>query len=424
MTVFLIIIVLILLNGVFAMSEMALASSRRFKLELSKKKGSKKAKTALELTDRPTVFFSTTQIGMTVIGVFLGMYTNANLQGSLAAYLARFSFFAPYAGTLASALMLIVITYFTIVLGELLPKRVGMTFPETIMTALAKPMKLLSQIASPFVWLLSKSNDLLLKMLGISDKQEGAASEEEIKSIIKDSAEEGEIQDIEQDIVERVFELGDRKAKTLYTHRSEIKFIDIQDSWQTIVEKINDEKHSAYPVCEENNIDKVVGVITLKELFVGHCNAHFDIKNYIRTPLFINESTYAYKIMELFRENKVHNGIVVDEYGSTIGIITMDDVIDALIGDISEENQDEYEIVQRDEHSWLVDGQYSIIEFLKQFPIDIEPDDEYTTVAGMLIFQENTLPKVGSKFQFGNYELEVVDKDGQRIDKIMVTEKE
>ncbi|MDR1698587.1 MAG: hemolysin family protein [Prevotellaceae bacterium] len=420
--VFLIIIALILLNGIFSMSEMALVSSRRFKLELSKKKGSTKAKTALELSEHPNVFLSTIQIGITVIGVFLGMYTNENLSGDLAGYLAQFQWIAPYSETLASVLILIVVTYLSIVLGELLPKRIGMTFPETITIALAKPMKMFSQLASPLVWLLSASNDMLLKPFDISNKTESAASEEEIKSIIKDSAEEGEIQDIEQDIVERVFELGDRKAKTLYTHRGEIKFLNIQDSWETILKKISEEKHSAYPVCEENNIDKVVGMISLKDLFSGYINEDFNIKNYIKTPLFINESTYAYKIMELFREKKVHHGIVVDEYGSTEGIITMDDVVDALIGDISEESQDEYEIVQRDEHSWLVDGQYSIIEFLKQFPIDIELNDEYTTVAGMLMQCEHTMPQVGSRFRLGNYELEVVDKDGQRIDKIMVTE--
>jgi putative hemolysin len=421
---FLIIIILILLNGIFSMSEMALVSSRRFKLEQSKKKGSAKAKTALDLAEHPSTFLSTIQVGITLIGVFLGMYSNENLRGDLVQFLAQFPLFTPYSETLASAVILITVTYLSIVLGELLPKRIGMAFPENITLTLAQPMKMLSKMASPIVWLLSSSNDILLKMLGINSKPaESAVSEEEIKSIIKDSAEEGEIQDIEQDIVERVFELGDRKAKTLYTHRGEINFLDIQDNWETIVKKINEEKHSAYPVCEDGNIDKVVGMVSLKDLFTGHCNADFCLKNHLKTPLFINESTYAYKMMELFRENKVHHGIVVDEYGSTEGIITMDDVMDALLGDISEDSQDEYAIVQRDEHSWLVDGQYSIIDFLKHFPIEVEPSDEYTTVAGMLMQQYHTMPQVGSRFQFGNYELEVVDKDGQRIDKIMVTEK-
>ena len=418
-----IIIALVLLNGIFSMSEMALVSSRKFKLESSKKKGSKGAKTALELSEKPNIFLSTIQIGITVIGIFLGMYSGENLTTHVAEFFYQFEAIRPYAKNIATATILVLITYVSIVLGELFPKRLGMTFPESITILLARPMKVLSLIASPFVWFLSFSNDLLLKISGIKNKNDNIISEEEIKSIVKESAEGGEIQDIEQDIVERVFELGDRRVKTLFTHRSEIVYFNLTDTWETIVGKINEEKHSSYPVCENNDIDNVVGIVLLKDLFASVNEKDFDIKKYLKTPLYLNENTFAYRALELFKKQKTHYGIVVDEYGSTVGMVTMDDVIDALVGDTSEDYEDEYQIVERGKDSWLVDGQYSIIEFIKYFDLETEIDynNKFATVGGLLINQNNnSLPNVGDRFLVGSFELEVVDKDGQRIDKVMV----
>jgi putative hemolysin len=422
----LIIIGLVLINGVFSMSEMSLVSSRKFKLESARKKGSKGAKIALELSDDPTKFLSTVQIGITLIGILLGVYSGQNLTNDVEGFINKFEFIAPYSHSIAVGVIVVFVTYLTIVLGELLPKRLGMTFPEPIAILLAKPMKILSVITSPFVWLLTTSNNLLLSIMGIKKTTDSKVSEEEIKSIIKESAAGGEIQDIEQDIVERVFELGDRKVNSLYTHRSQIVFIDTNDSWDTVKSKINEEKHSAYPVCENNNLDDIIGVVLLKDLFTPTINDNFDIKNFIKKPVFLNESSYAYKVLEVFKKEKMHYGIVVDEYGSTVGMVTMDDVVDALVGDMTENDQYEFQITQRDENSWLVDGQYSFIEFLKHFDLNIEVSKQYkfTTIAGLLIHTNNALPDVGDKFQFENYEIEIVDKDGQRIDKIMVTKKE
>lgn len=422
----LIIIGLVLINGVFSMSEMSLVSSRKFKLESARKKGSSGAKTALELYENPTKFLSTVQIGITLIGILLGVYSGENLTNDVEDFINKFELIAPFSHSIAVGIIVVFVTYVTIVLGELLPKRLGMTFPEPIAILLAKPMKILSVITSPFVWLLTTSNNLLLKILGIKKTTDSKVSEEEIKSIIKESAAGGEIQDIEQDIVERVFELGDRKVNSLYTHRSQIVFIDTNDSWDTVKRKINEEKHSAYPVCENNNLDDIIGVVLLKDLFTPTINENFDIKNFIKKPVFLNESSYAYKVLEIFKKEKMHYGIVVDEYGSTVGMVTMDDVVDALVGDMTENDQYEFQITQRDENSWLVDGQYSFIEFLKHFDLNIEVSKQYkfTTIAGLLIHTNNSLPNVGDKFQFENYEIEIVDKDGQRIDKIMVTKKE
>jgi putative hemolysin len=417
------IVALVLLNGVFAMSELALVSSRRFKLEAAKKKGSSGAKTALELSDNPSKFLSTVQIGITLIGILLGVYSGENLTTEVTDFFLRIDILSPYAKSLAVGIIVLGITYLSIVLGELFPKRLGMTFPEPIAILLAKPMKLLSQITSPFVWVLTHSNEFLLTIFGIKKSTESKVSEEEIKAIIKESAEGGEIQDIEQDIVERVFELGDRNVNSLFTHSSDIVYFDTTETWDQIKAKINEEKHSAYPVVRNNDLDDILGIVLLKDLFYPTSHETFDITQYLKKPVYINENTSAFKVLEMFKMEKFHYGIVIDEYGTTIGIVTMDDVLDALIGDATELDQDEYQIVQRDVNSWLVDGQYSVIPFLKYFDLSLEEynNGRYTTVAGLVMHVSTRLPDIGDKVVIGDLELEVVDKDGQRIDKIMVT---
>jgi putative hemolysin len=318
-------------------------------------------------------------------------------------------------------MIVLMITFVSIVFGELLPKRVGMAFPETIAIFMARPMKYLSIITAPFVWLLTSVNDFFAKIFGITINQE-KVSEEEIKSIIKESADGGEIQEIEQDIVERVFELGDRKVKSLFTHRSDIVFLLDTDNFEQVKTKINNEKHSAYPVTTSQDLDDIIGIVLIKDLFID-TSKDFDLKKLIRKPVYINENTYAYQVLEIFRKEKIHYGLVVDEYGSVMGLVTLNDVVDALIGDVSEEMYDEYKIVKRSENSWLVDGQYPIIDFSKYFELSVDEfdDNQFTTVAGLVMHKMTTVPELGDKFTFGPYELEVIDKDGQRIDKLMVT---
>ncbi|WP_026969025.1 hemolysin family protein [Algoriphagus terrigena] len=418
----LIILLLVLLNGVFAMSELSLVSSRKFKLENAKRRGSSNAKIALELAENPTKFLSTVQIGITLIGILLGVYSGENLTTDLAASISKVEILAPYAGPIATGLIVLLVTYLSIVLGELFPKRLGMTFPEPIAMVVAKPMRILSMVAAPFVWLLSISNDFLLTLFGIKNTSESKVSEEEIKAIIKESAEGGEIMDIEQDIVERVFELGDRRINTLFTHRTELVYFNLTDTWEEVRSKINNEKHSAYPVCKEDDLDDIVGMVLVKDLFAPGLEQDFDIRKVSRKPLFINENSFAYQVLELFKKEKMHYGIVIDEYGSTMGIVSMDDVIDALVGDASESDHEEYQITQRDENSWLVDGQFAIIDFVKYFDLNILLKTKgFTTVAGLMIHKSASIPEVGDKVIVENLQLEVVDKDGQRIDKIMVT---
>lgn len=420
---FLILILLILLNGVFAMSEMALVSSRKFKLENFKKKGKKRAVTALKLSENPTRFLSTVQIGITLIGILLGIYSGENIADDVEKVLSNVSFLKTYSDTLATIIIVVLVTYLSIVLGELLPKRIGMSFPEPVIMFLAKPMKILSVIASPFVLLLSSSNNLLLSILGIRDNNESKVTEEEIKSIIAESAEDGEIQEIEQEIVERVFDLGDRKVNSLMTHRGDIVFFTTNDTWEQIRGKINTEKHSAYPVSSSKSLDDIIGIALIKDLFSFASDDNFDIRNFIKEPVFLNENTFSYKVLETFKQKKLHYGIVVDEYGTIIGMVTMDDVVDALVGEMTEIDQEEYSIIKRDDSSWLVDGQYSAVDFARMFNLSEQLDNGYSTVAGFILQKLNRLPDVGEKFMIGDYEIEIVDKDGHRIDKVLVIKK-
>ncbi|MEA4985405.1 hypothetical protein SDC9_34932 [bioreactor metagenome] len=418
-----IIIALIVLNGIFSMSEMSIVTSRKYKLETAKKRGKKGAKTALELSENPTRFLSTVQIGITLIGILLGVYSGEQLADDVQLFLAGLGVGEAYVHDLAVGIIVVSTTYLSIVLGELFPKRLGMTFPEPISMFLARPMKLLSFLTSPFVWLLTISNNLLVKLFGIKNTVESRVSEEEIKSIIRESAEGGEIQDIEQDIVERVFEFGDRRVNSLITHKSDLVFFNETDDWDTIRQKIYTEKHSAYPVCSNNDPDQIIGIVLLKDLFDPVDEKGFTLSNYIKQPLYLSEGTFAYKLLEKFKSEGIHYGVVVDEYGSTQGFVTMDDVVDAIIGDVTENNQNEYKITPRNENSWFADGQFPFVEFLHYF--DIDPDHEiegeFVTIAGYFIHTMKSLPEIGDKLDFEGYTLEIIDKDGQRIDKILIT---
>lgn len=418
----LIIILLVLLNGVFAMSEMSLVSSRKFKLENSKKKGSAGAKKALELSENPTKFLSTVQIGITLIGILLGVYSGENLTNDFKSFLDQFAFLQSFSKPLATVGIVIFITYLSILLGELLPKRIAMTFPEKIITMLAKPMDILSKVTSPFVLLLTTSNNLLLKVLGIKSTSDSIVTEEEIKSIVRESAQEGQIDQIEHNIVERVFELGDRKINTLLTHRNAMSYLNITDSLEIVLKKISDNKHSAYPVTSGHSLDYITGIVLMKDLFPIENPESFELKNHLRQPIYLNENFYAYKVLEIFKKEQNHYGIVIDEYGNTVGMVTMHDVLDALVGDTSTDENFDYRIVQRSENSWLADAQFPIVEFIKYFDLEYEFDnkDNYTTLVGFFL-NERGSTEVGDKVKIEDLELEIIDKDRQRVDKILIT---
>ncbi|HET8827854.1 MAG TPA: hemolysin family protein [Pelobium sp.] len=418
----LIIALLILLNGVFSMSEIALVSSRKFKLEAAAKKGSKNAQRALNLSSNPNTFLSTVQIGITLIGILTGIYSGDKITDDLVQIVEKVDYLQPYADTIAVALIVIVITYFSIVFGELIPKRIGLIFPETIASLVSGPMKVISIITKPFIWLLGITNDLFFKIFGIKTQMNGIISEDEIKAIVKESAENGEILNIEQDIVKRVFALGDRKVRELMTHRSDLIWFDINDNIHQIKTKVENEPHSVYLVSNKT-IDQLEGIVYVKDLFINSTNDNLSLKDYLKKPLYIHENNSAYIILEEFKKSNIHYAIVLDEYGSIEGMIVMNDILDSLIGDYdSDTNLNQFKIIKRDDETWLVDGQYSFHEFISYFKLsNIGKNGDFTTIGGLILHELNHIPIEGEKIHWNGLILEILDMDKKRIDKILVS---
>ena len=417
----LIILFLILLNGVFSMSEIALISARKNRLETAAKKGNKNAKIALDLSNSPNEFLSTVQIGITLIGILTGIYSGDKITTDVKAFIAQFQALHAYSDSIAVGIVVVTLTFFSLILGELLPKRIGLNYPEAIAKAVAMPMKIVSTITMPFIWLLTTSTDFLLKMLQLKPTADGKVTEEEIKAIIKEGTEVGEVQEIEQDIVERVFHIGDRKVNSLMTHRSSMVYLSTEDTLQEIKAKVLDELHSVYPVCEEN-LDEVIGVVYLKDLFANFEKGAFELKSIAKDPIYFIEHTSAYKALENFKKSKVHYAFVTDEYGVFQGIITLNDILEALVGDASDFDDDEYKLIANEDGSWLVDGQYSLHDFLTYFDMDeLTTDYEVTTVSGFIITELGAIPKQGDRLIWNKLEFEARKMDGVKIEKVVIT---
>ena len=420
----LIIFCLILINGLFAMSEIALVSFRRSKLEHAAANGDKKAARALIMANKPGKFLSTVQIGMTLINIFTGVYSGASIASKVSIWLDQFQLLAPYSGTIAITLVVIVVTFFTLIFGELVPKQIGLIRAETVSRNVAYPLKVFAIITFPLIWIMVKPGEWILNMLNIKPSADSKVTEDEIKAIIKEGTEDGEIQAIEQDIVERVFHLGDRKAGSLMVHRTELIYLNINDSGEKNKNKILNNLYNVYPVCD-GNLDKILGIVYIKDLFTNILKQEpFDILKYVKEPLFILESNTAYEILEKFRESKRHFGLVVDEYGSVIGLVTLNNLLLTLVGEIqSSDQQDEYEIVKRDDGSWLIDGSLPFYEFVQEFDIQYfdKSKVKYNTLGGFALSNLKRIPHTGEKFTWRDYEFEIVDMDGNRIDKILVT---
>ncbi|WP_437125358.1 hemolysin family protein [Flavobacterium enshiense] len=403
------------------MSEIALISARKNRLETAAKKGNTSAKTALDLANSPNKFLSTVQIGITLIGILTGIYSGEKVTDDVQLFLENFEILKPYSQSLAVGVVVVVLTYFSLVLGELLPKRIGLNYPETIAKAVAVPMKMISVATAPFIWLLTTSTDFVLNVLKIKPTADGKVTEEEIKAIIKEGTEVGEVQEIEQDIVERVFHIGDRKVNSLMTHRKSVMYLSLEDDLAETKEKVLEELHSVYPVCEEN-LDNVVGVVLLKDLFLSfEKKGDLDLKSICKEPVYFIEHTSAYKALEIFKTTKVHYALVTDEYGMVQGIITLNDILEALVGDAAEFYDEEFQLIAREDGTWLVDGHYSLHDFLTYFDLDDQINDyDVTTVSGLIMTELSYIPKVGEKLIWNKMELEVIDMDGVKIDKVMV----
>ncbi|MEZ4839130.1 MAG: hemolysin family protein [Flavobacterium sp.] len=415
-----IILFLIVLNGVFSMSEIALISARKNRLETAAKKGNPAAKAALELANSPNKFLSTVQIGITLIGILTGIYSGDKITTDVQNFVAGFEMLKPYADSIAVGIVVVILTFFSLVLGELVPKRIGLNYPEAIAKAVAVPMKIISRITAPFIWLLTISTEFILDVFRIKPTADGKVTEEEIKAIIKEGTEVGEVQEIEQDIVERVFHIGDRKVNSLMTHRKSVDYLSLEDSPEELKDKVLNDLHSFYPVCYEN-LDEIIGIVSLKELFLNFEKGFFDLKTMIKEPVYFIEHTSAYKALEVFKKSRVHYALVVDEHGVFQGIITLNDILEALVGNASDFYEEEFQLVAREDGSWLVDGHYSLHDFLTYFDMDEHIGDyEVTTVSGFMITELGDIPKQGQKLIWNKLEFEVIDMDGVKIDKILI----
>jgi putative hemolysin len=402
------------------MSEIALISARKNRLETAAKKGNNNAKVALELANSPNKFLSTVQIGITLIGILTGIYSGDKITADAEFFIEGFAALKPFAHSISVGIVVVILTFFSLVLGELLPKRIGLNYPEAIAKAVAVPMKMVSIITMPFIWLLTVSTDFILKMLKIKPTADGKVTEEEIKAIIKEGTEGGEVQEIEQDIVERVFHIGDRKVNSLMTHRQSIVYLSLEDTIEELKGKVLEELHSVYPVCNEN-MDDVVGVVLLKDLFLAFEKGPFDLKSITKDPVYFIEHTSVYKALENFKKSKVHYALVTDEYGVFQGIITLNDILEALVGDASDFDEDEYQLLAREDGTWLVDGLYSLHDFLTYFDMDeLTNDYEVTTVSGLIMTELGNIPKTGEKLIWNKFVIEVIDMDGVKIDKVIV----
>jgi putative hemolysin len=416
-----ILLALILLNGLFVMSEIALVSARKPRLESAAEKGDKKAKSALDLSMNPEIFLSAAQIGITLIAILTGVYSGEKFGGYIQPFFERFDSIRPYAKTLSTTIVVIIVTFLSIIFGELIPKRIGLLNAERIAKMMAKPMRAFAKLTHPIVWLLNKTSNLFFKIFNIRSKKDDTVTEDEIKAIISEGTESGTIEEEEKEMIERIFHLGDRNITSLMTHRSDIAWFDVNDNAQSIRDKIVAQPHSIFPVCE-GDIDSIKGIVSIKDLYIANDLTQF--KDLMKPALFVPDNNSAYQVMEKLKASKNYSSFIVDEYGSILGMITLNDIMEAIIGDMPEQDVDDYEIIKRDDGSFLVDAQIPFYDFLSRFEKTEwlnEEEQQYDTLAGCILHELERIPHTGDKLMWKDFQIEIIDMDGHRIDKVLVT---
>ena len=417
-----IILLLIMFNGIFAMSEIAVIQARKTTLSNDEKKGSKGAKTALRLANDPDRFLSTVQIGITLIGILTGIYSGASLSGKFSDVFESVGMPERWAYPLAQGLIVIAVTYLTIIFGELVPKRIGMSVAEKVSEIIARPMYVLSVVAGPFVWVLSKSTELVVNLLGVKNA-ESKVTEEDIKSIVQEGKEDGEVQEVEQDIVERVFMLGDLTVDSIMTHRSDVVTLDVNMTNDEIKQVLNENMYEAYPLIDRG-IDNILGVVLLKDLIFRLDDNTLNLKAIMHPAVYFYENMSVYKALEQMKEKRLTQAFICDEFGSFQGVITLRDILEGLVGNIDEVSGDPEIVKREDSESWLIDGQCSFYDFLSYFDKEDLYDSEqqdYNTLAGLIIEQLKHIPQAGERTEWNCFNFEIVDMDGARIDKVLVT---
>ena len=402
------------------MSEIAMVTARKTRLKSQAKRGDKAAKRVLKLAKDPGRFLSTVQIGITLIGILMGIYSGDKIKTDLQKFLDTIDWISPYSETVSVVIILAGLTYFSLLLGELVPKRIGLTLPVKVSKTFALPMNVLSIVASPFIWFLTISSDLLLRILRIQPGSGGRITEEEIKAIIDEGTREGAIDVIEQDIVERVFNMGDRKVASLMTHRTNVTTLRLTDNAGRVRKVVDKNLHSVYPVLDPET-GKLAGVVKLKLLFRHIDEPDFELRKLIREPQYFTENMSAYQALRKFKVTNIHHAIVIDEFGEFEGVLTLQDLLEALVGDVSDFESEEFSFVKRDDGSLLVDGQYPLADFMHRLELDdMIQDYPFNTISGLILHEMNSVPNVGDVLDWQKYRIEIMDMDGARIDKVLV----
>lgn len=422
MTDVFILLLLIFVNALFVMSEISLVSARKGRLEAQAAKGDLKAKAALDLASNPEKFLSTATIGITLIAILTGVYAEDKFSKLLAPILKNnFTLSDKYAEGIATTVVVILVTFLSIIFGELIPKKFGLLRAEKIARSVAIPMNFLSLIMRPFVWLLTGITNLIFKLFNIKKATDSAVTEEEIKAMISEGSEHGSIEEDEKEIIERIFHLGDRNITSLMTHRTDIVWHDIKETVEEVKNKTGDIIFSTFPVCEET-VDNIKGIVYVKDLFKKA--PHTVLNEIIKPALFVPENNTAYQLLEKFKGTGIHSAFIVNEYGTLEGMITLNDILEAIIGDVPQTGQEEYEIIKRDDESFLVDAQIQFYDFLTYFARADwmnEGEHQFDTLAGFVLHELEHIPVTGEKFEWRDFTFEIIDMDGQRIDKILLT---
>lgn len=419
----LVILFLLVLNAFFAMSELAVVSASRPLLRQKARQGNTRAASALALAENPGTFLSTVQVGITLVGILAGLYGGASITEKLAPVLDSYPLIEPYGHVLAGALVVAGITYLSVIIGELIPKQFALRHAESVAMFVAPPMAILSMIASPVVYLFDVSARILLRLLGMSARDGEEVTEAEVQAVLAEGAESGVFEKSEHEMLRRIMSLADRSVKSIMTHRTEIVSIDINDTYDEVIAKIQAASHSRYPVVDGDS-DTVVGAIRAKNILQATFNAKtFRLKDYVEELPSVPEMTTCLKAFEFFKSTNIHMAVIVDEYGSTEGIVTSADLLESIVGMLPS-NYDRIEdmaIRERQDGSWLIDGRTSIHEMQLTFGFDqLSTDDGYETIAGFVVQNLRKSPEEGDRFEALGYEFEVIDMDGRRIDKILM----
>ena len=414
---------LILLNGLFALAELAIISARRERLQTLADGGHSGAVVALRMSKDPTALLSTVQIGITLIGILAGAFGGATLSDELTRILTPLPVIGQYSRAVALFLVVGAITFFSVVLGELVPKRLALRNPERIAASVARPMHVLSRLARPLVYLLSLATTFFLRVLGVrGDVDQAIVTEEEIKLLVEQGAQAGVFEPAEREMVDSIFRFGDRQLRSLMTPRTEIVWLDIDDSLESIREVVVNSPHSRFPVCA-GTLDRVLGLVHAQDLLADNwAGRPFDLRTLLRPPLFLPETMLALRALERFKQTGIQAALLVDEFGGIEGIVTIMDMMEAIVGDIPTVQEiAEPPVVRREDGSYLVEGYFDVDDLKALLVVDELPDEgDYQTLGGFVISRVGRLPRVGDRIEWGEHFFEVVDMDGNRIDKVLI----